>query len=198
MPIRLLLLLILSSQAFSSPTVVRYSQIEPRYEYVIRLLELALKETENSHGPYQLSPISRSTTKKRQELIFLDGGFDIMWMPTTKERENQFLAIKTPLLKGILGYRVFLIHKDSQNDFANISSLADLKNKFTAGFGSHWADLEILNDNGISVTHTPISKNLVPMLHRNRFDYFPRGIDEAWLELKEISDQYPNITVENI
>jgi len=186
-----------SSAISAEPLTVRYSQVEPKYEYIISLLNLALKETILSDGPFILEPILLSVTKSRQIKIFSDDGFDVMWMPTTKEREESFLAINIPLLKGILGYRVFMIRKERAQEFAKVNNLFDLKSKFVAGFGNQWADLEILEQNGIRVQGVPQYELLYPMLSVNRFDFFPRGLDEAWIEIEEISETHPNIVIED-
>jgi len=164
---------------------------------MINLLKLALSETALSDGPFVLEPILLGVTKSRQIRIFSDDGFDVMWMPTTKEREENFLAIKIPLLKGILGYRVFMIRKERAQEFAKVNNLFDLKSKFVAGFGNQWADMEILKQNGIRVQGQPMYKLLYPMLSRKRFDFFPRGLDEAWIEIKEISESHPDIMIED-
>ena len=99
-------------------------------------------------------------------------------------------------MRGILGYRVFLIHKDGVKSFAAIKSFDELRTKFTAGFGSQWADMQILKANNMKVEGISTYESLFDMLGMKRFDYFPRGMNEAWVEIREKGKNYPNIVVD--
>jgi len=189
-------ILIYPSISSGEALTVKYAQTGYRYEYIINLLELSLNKTKATDGQFILKPVTIDSGKKRLIDYFKQRKFDVMWMATTKEREADFFAIKTTLLKGILGYRMFLIRKEKADVFSKIKTFEELKSNFQAGFGSQWADLKILQHNGIKVVSTPLYENLFKMLVGKRFDYFPRGIDEAFLEVKVKGDVYPEITVE--
>ena len=189
-------IVLFSTNSFSTPLVVNYFQKDLRFELEIKLLELALKETIDTDGEFSLRPIKEKVTQGRGLKFLEQGEIDVVFLPTSKERELQFLPIKIPLLRGILGYRIFLIHKDSINDFDEISTFEQLRKKYIAGFGTHWADRDILEDNNIRVMESPNYDNLFNMLELKRFDYFPRGITEVWRELEEFGTQHPNLIVE--
>lgn len=74
--------------------------------------------------------------------------------------------------------------------------MSQLKEQYKAGFGSQWADMEILRINQIPVIGTVKYSNLFRMLSAKRFDYFPRGINEIWQEVSTMKDSYPNLAVE--
>lgn len=176
---------------------IGYFQTDLRYEYRIKLLELALEKTRDGYGDFHLVPVSDEMSQGRG-LEFLRKGENVRvaFLPTTSEREKDFLAIRIPILRGILGYRVFLIHQDARDAFAEVASLEELKARFTAGFGTHWADKAILVSNGIAVVDTPSYDNLFGMLNARRFDYFPRGINEAWHEVEKRGADFPKLMVE--
>jgi ABC-type amino acid transport substrate-binding protein len=180
----------------AEPLKVNYAQTGQRFAYQIELLALALEKTANTDGEYILDPIVIDVTKGRMLHMFKNNRFDVLWMATTSDREKDFLPVRIPLLQGILGYRIFLINKEDINDFAAVKDFKDLKVKYDAGFGSHWADRKILEYNGIRIIHTPLYENLFKMLSAGRFDYFPRGIDEVWLEYEERKSKYPNMEIE--
>ena len=189
-------IVLFSTNSFSTPLVVNYFQKDLRFELEIKLLELALKETIDTDGEFSLRPIKEKVTQGRGLKFLEQGEIDVVFLPTSKKRERRFLPIKIPLLRGILGYRIFLIHKDSINDFDEISTFEQLRKKYIAGFGTHWADRDILEDNNIRVMESPNYDNLFNMLELRRFDYFPRGITEVWRELEEFGTQHPNLIVE--
>ncbi len=183
--------------AQDNKTEIHYFQTDERYEYRIKLLELALSNTEGEWGPYKLIADTRNITQGRGSLLLEQNkGIDIASFPTSYEREKRFTPIRIPILQGILGYRVLLIHKDNQKKFSNINSLEQLKTNHTAGFGEQWADLKILKSNQLPVSGIPQYELLFAMLNKKRFDYFPRGINEAWIEIEKYQYQYIGLMVE--
>lgn len=177
---------------------LRYFQVDSRYIYRIELLKSALTKTEQEHGPFQLYPVQKSVTQARgQTLLEKNIGIDVAFLPTSEEREKRLLPIKIPILRGILGYRVLLIHKEIQPRMSQVTSFAQLKSDFVGGFGAHWADMAILQANGLKVVGIAQYENLFKMLNHRRFDYFPRGINEAWKEVQLKGDVYEELKVED-
>ena len=176
---------------------IHYFQTDHRYEYRIKLLDLALSKTIKQWGAYSLIGHSQKMTQGRGSLLLEHNkGIDVAFFPTSIERENKLLAIKIPILQGILGYRVLLINHDNREAFSKISSLTQLKKNYTAGFGEHWADMAILEANTIPVMGVHKYNLLFAMLNLKRFDYIPRGINEAWNEVDKFQPQFKNIMVE--
>jgi len=161
-------------------------------------LELALTNTTASDGSYLLQGSHANVSQKRG-LAFLAKGesVDIAFLAANHEREANFLSIKIPILKGLLGYRIAIIRKSEQRSFENIETLDQLRTEFTAGFGAHWADMEILKFNQLPVVGAAVYKTLFPMLSKGRFQYFPRGISETWNEVLERKESHPDLSVEN-
>ncbi len=113
------------------------------------------------------------------------GRIDVMWAASDASIEAQVPPVRIPLLKGLLGHRIFLIHKNSQHKFDAINTLEDLK-KIKFGQGATWADTNILESNGLTVVKTQKYENLFHMLDGGRFDAFPRGVQEPWGEVNKI------------
>ena len=179
-------------------TKIHYFQTDQRYHYRIKLLELALIKTQNNWGDFELIADERRLTQNRGSLLLeKNDGIDIASFPTTHDREKRFIPIRMPILQGMLGCRVLLINKNMQKNFLKIHSLTGLKKHFTAGFGSQWADMKILESNHLPVTGVVEYERLFLMLNKNRFDYFPRGINEAWLEIDKYKDKFVNLSVES-
>jgi len=157
-------------------------------QYFVRLLDLALEKTK-SEGTFIISHTQKIMSQARS-IVSLEQGVDInvMWTMTSKERESRLFPIRIPLIKGLLGYRVFLIRKSDQALFNNITTLDELS-EFKAGQGADWPDTKILQSNGLKVITNTKFKLLFSMLERQRFDYFPRGMSEAWSELEHNKDK---------
>ncbi len=189
-------LFFISNNVFGQSLPIKYFQTDPRYEYRVKLLQLALVKISKTYGTFSLRAYQFPVTQSRGLLLLKRNEVDIAFLATNKKRELDFLPTKIPILRGILGYRVFLIHKHNKDDFAKIKTFEQLKKKYIAGFGSQWADYNILKANKIEVMGVAMYENLFKMLMKKRFDYFPRGINEAWNEINIKGKAYPNLAVE--
>jgi len=153
--------------------------IGDKEKLVLDILSLALSKSDPQSNVIQYKealPQSRLI-----EEVNLDN-IDIMWAGADPSLDKTMLPIRIPILKGLLGHRIFIIKKENQSRFNNIKTLADLK-KLTAGQGTKWGDTKILKSINIPVITTLKYPNLFYMLEGERFDYFPRAIHEPWSEV---------------
>ncbi|MFD1627729.1 substrate-binding periplasmic protein [Azospirillum griseum] len=194
-----LVAMFLSANALAQ-TVVRYnapeSNRDPRHEYPLAVLELALKKTEATDGPFRLQAVETNAPGPRL-IDILEAGdtFDLLVASTSKERSDRLLAVNFPLDKGLLGYRVFLIRKEDAPLFAAVKTLDDLM-KLSVGQVFSWADTQILAEAGFNVQRTTGYANSFSMLQAGRFAGFPRGANEAYAELESNGGEASGIMVE--
>jgi len=167
--------------AWAERLTLRYPLEFARDTYPVKLLALAL---DKSGVDYNLAPFEVDMPQGRA-LLQMSRGQDInvLWTMTSIEREQQFLPIRIPIDKGLLGWRLFLISRENQEAFSNVKTLADLK-LYSAGQGHDWPDTAILRANGLDVQVAARYDGLFKMLLARRFDYFPRSIMEIWAEQK--------------
>ena len=112
---------------------------------------------------------------------------DVIWSMTSRQLEEDYQAVYIPLFRGLLGMRVALVKAQNRELFSSVTSLQDLK-RYTAGQGKTWPDTKILKANQLPVVTTLKYPNLFPMLEGERFDYFPRGVNEPWDEIANHSE----------
>ena len=165
-----------------TPTLEKSSQSHDIY--FLQLLQLILKKTEATDGPFTVDQCKERYTGKRfiSELARDDGAINIIWTMNDRKRDQELLPIKISLLKGMNSYRVFLIRKADQEKFHKIHTIKDLS-QYSAGLGANWPDTPIMQSNGLSVITSAHYELLFTMLAAKRFDYFPRGVYEPWDEL---------------
>ena len=162
-----------------APLPVRYLQ-QPedavRYTYEYRLIAELMARTEARFGSYQLQPYTGKMSSRRLNNEAIRGErINLMWSDAGHpDLDSQMIRIPFPLLKGLLGYRIFLIRKADQPRFAAIRNLEELK-QLRLGQGANWGDIKIYRHNGFAVTTGGNYQNLFHMLVSGRFDYFPRG-----------------------
>lgn len=157
--------------------------------YFLRLLGLALEETQAEDGPVALRfyPENLSSTRFMAD-IKNKRTIDVIWNGTSNQRERELLAVPISLLKELNESRVLLIRKEDQWKFDQVHSLADLR-RFTAGAGADWPSAEILRHNDMPVRTVTNTNLLFPMLKAKRFDYISRNLSEAWAEAQAFEDE---------
>jgi hypothetical protein len=170
------------------------SASDARQSYPLGLLHLVLAKTADEYGPYAITHSEKRMLQGRA-LALLQAGeeIDLFWSMTSSQREEDLLPIRVPIMKGLLGHRIFLIRNVDKKRFSAINTLEEL-NAYTAGQGHDWPDTAILRSNGINVVDATEYESLFIMLQNKRFDYFPRGVNEAFAEASSRSDM--DISVE--
>ena len=173
------------------------SGTDNRLNFVKEIIIAVLDRTVEEYGPYRIKPIPRmvfsrisqaETQKNYPNLVIRLSG-------DTKSTEP-FEVVPIPINRGIVGYRLCLIHESRQQDFNKISTISDLQEmRLKAGQG-RWTDADILRENGIKVVEGTDYEGLFHMLMSSRFDFFPRGVNEAFEELETRRTTFPKMQVE--
>lgn len=188
-------MLSLAGMAVQAAEVFRCFPFGPIYEYRWKLLELVMEHTRDGGEPVRLQPYPEEVTQNRALALLESGQLDVLALGTNQERESRLMPVRIDILKGMVGFRVFIIRADDQ---ARISRMDDasFRRQLTFGLNSQWADLPIMRRNGYSVETSDSYENLFAMLAERRFDAFPRGLNEAKREVEERRDRYPQLAVE--
>lgn len=184
------------STVSSAKDIVSYPWYGERnlfYDYYYKdVLTLALKKSTDKFGEFEINEVSGGVPQGQMiRLIQQSNVVNLFWTMTSKEREERLLPIRFPIFKGLLGCRVFLIKKNNQHLFDNMTNPEQLK-KLVAGQGSDWPDTTILESNQFNLITAQEYINLFAMLKKQRFDYFPRALHEAVVE----ADKHPELAIE--
>ncbi len=154
------------------------------HTYYLALLKLALENSKEEFGEYQLEKSEQPMYQGRALVeIKYNRNLSITWTMTSKEREQAVNPIRIPLLRGLGGYRIFLIKEGQQAKFSKIETEKQLKKLF-AGQGRDWPDSAVLVDNDYRLITGPGHSTLFNMLQFGRFDYMPRALHEPWNEVE--------------
>lgn len=159
-----------------------------RHEYFRQVLALALDKTRTDFGDFQVVSTDFPVSQARAfELLKQGKVVDVVWTMTTDGRENEALAVRVPLLKGLLACRVLLIHADDRERFSRITTLDELR-RFSAVQGAGWPDTDILKANGMQTVVASDYDGMFHMLAERRIDFFPRSVMEVGTELETFDD----------
>ena len=154
-------------------------------EIIMETLSRALEITKPEYGDYQLiTSVKMEQGRALRELSKHQGSrLDLAHFAPTIEREKQALAVRVPLIQGLLGYRLCLIKSGQQGKFANISNKDQwLASNLSIGQHQNWPDTLVLKDNGLAVKTSYKYELLFQQLAKQRFDCFARGANEIYYE----------------
>ena len=185
----------------AAPTVVSYvptgATVDSRYEYDWAVLRAALEKTRERHGPFELREVREIMSQARvlQELQAPAGKINVLVRATSSQLEKQFLPVRIPVDRGLLGYRTFLVRQADLPRFAAVRKLDDLR-RLKVGQGKGWIDVPILQAAGFKVIEGSAYDGLFLMLAAGRFDFFSRSADEALREYGERHSSLPEIALE--
>lgn len=185
--------LLLANSVIAQSTII-YEKGPQDYE--IALLDLALGHTTSDYGLYQLQEWGQTVSEDRAVASLNHGDFDVTFMVLSPERERVLLPVRIDLTRGVQGYRLFLIRRERSEEFGRVETLDELRTRYKAGFGSQWADLPVLLTNQFQVDSVVTTSTLYTMLQNNRFDFFPRGINEIWDNLEQHRSEAPDLVIE--
>ena len=169
--------IIISTHTVLAENVIRiikpHSAMDQRHLYNNAILSKALDKTIRGYGDYKIE-FTHSGTQRDRALVELISGrnINVHIVPTRNEWEEKTLPIRIPIVKGILGYRLFLIKRQNIKKFSYIKSLDELK-VLRAGLRQQWSTTKAMNALGFQVITGNNYEGLFHMLINNRFDYFP-------------------------
>lgn len=183
------LLVVICFSQVSVAEDIRINKVaDEKEELLLSVLELVWSKADPNGKIIQLNdelPVSRLPVEVET------GAIDLMWAGASAKNDEQMLAVRIPLLKGMLGHRICIIRQGDQHKFNDIRSISDLA-RLDAGMGRTWGSTKVLEQAGLNVVTAMKYENLFHMLEGGRFDYFPRGIHEPWAELAK----YPELPLE--
>ncbi|GGA62863.1 hypothetical protein GCM10011369_00150 [Neiella marina] len=166
--------------AYAADTI-RYLPVkEPKDKYPFELVQFVLSKLNKT---YEYEPVEFKQMSVNRQITELNSGqISFVNFATNEEIESQLRPIRIPILKGLLGHRVFIIRNGDQHLFADIDSLAKLKG-LSAGQGRFWSDTNVLKSAGLPTVDPVKYFSLFHMLEGGRFDYFPRAVHEPFSEI---------------
>ena len=143
--------------------------------YPLILLRTAL---ERSGYKFTLDPASELLGQNRViKEIETGSGINVNWSMTNIDRENRLLPLRTPIFKGLFGWRLMFTTQKQLPYLSQVKTLEDLKNIIFIQ-GEHWPDTFILRDNDLTVATAQDFESLFVMLDKGRGQLFPRSLLE--------------------
>ncbi|MEL4250258.1 hypothetical protein AAEH72_04400 [Shewanella xiamenensis] len=173
------------------------SENDHRYQYTYDLLTLIIEATNNDFGVASIQISDDIMSRNRIFRGLLEGKtVNVIAEASNSQWDEQLIPIKIPIRKGIQGFRVFIIKKQNLPIMANINTLAQLM-ALDTGSGSQWSSKAAMQNAGFNVIESIQYDNLFNMLSMGRFITFGRGVNEAFQEVEQFKQQYPDLVVDD-
>jgi hypothetical protein len=184
----------LPSQSQTSSLAVVYPNMNGKGQDNLgyKMLELALGK---SGRPYTLTQHPAPANNERARTLLRQGEVNVADFGSGAEYEKTFRAIYFPIDRGLLGYRISLIHYSLEAAFARVDTLAQLRH-YRAGQGLGWSGIRTMQLAGIPVISSPTLESLFPMLEARRFDFLPLGLSEVYGLHEQYGDFAPSTLVD--
>ena len=147
-------------------------------QYIVDVLELALQKTGVRYELVESTDVLLQG--KAFKLLSNNRTVNVVWAMTDDKREEDFLPIRIPLYKGLIGWRVLLVNPEKLSQLES----SKLRDNYAVQ-GMDWPDLKILQANGFNVVSATNYDEAFDIMHRKQADMFPRSIIEVFGELAQ-------------
>ena len=171
--------------------------VAQRLEFSDLVLEAALRRTVKKYGAYRIESVTANLARERMLRELVSGElYNTSVMASQPVWEQQLLPIWIPVDMGLSNFRIALIHRDAQEKLAAVRSLDELK-ALRVGAGVGWSSRQVLDYNQFNVALGENFEPLLKMLMAGRIDYFPRGVNEVFVEFDDRSRSNPALAIED-
>lgn len=161
------------------------STLDKRVDFKNEILKKALDITKEEFGDYRIEVHNYYMNAKRG-FMELDVGktINVYFAITQNKWEEKAIAIRIPVRRGLVSYRLLIINKKNKKEFSTINTLDELKEK-RAGLNDGWTTYPIMENQHFNIVDVDDYDGMFNMLSVNRFDYLLRGVNEIFEEIDQ-------------
>ena len=159
------------------------SRADLRNAFIRDAVELALRRTQASDGPFRLA-VTKPMNKTRALLEAARQAEPNLLVATGTEngRDAGLVPVRFPIHLGTNRYRVCFVHAPRQPAVRAVDSLAALA-QLRIVQGRNWADVAVLRANGLDVAEVGTYDAMFKMVALGRADLFCRNVLEIGHEI---------------
>lgn len=162
------------------------------HEYFFSLLKLALENAGGGERRYVVQYAPAMPEERALRQLERNKKIDVYWARSSSEREEKLQAVQVPLLRGLLGYRVGIVHKDAEPGYSAVKSVFKLL-RYRPCQEAGSADGVILSAAGFEVVSNPSHEAIFKQTNMGRCDFFPLGVLNVGSEFEGARQKYLNL-----
>lgn len=151
-----------------------------RQDYEREVLSAVLDATVDTHGQWQLKESVADYPRAEDEGgVFRVKGHDLFVTVAGNQKlaGEDKIVLPTPIMKGLLGYRIPIVREADREKLAQVESKEQLQ-ALRLGIPETWADAELFRSNGYTVVEKGDFDGLFRRLAAGEFDYVAFGANE--------------------
>lgn len=161
------------------------------------VLEEAMRRTRAKYGSYRIERVPMNLARERLLVEMIKGTLvNAAVVATQPGWESRMLPVWIPLDMGVSSYRIGFVRRDGQAKMSAVHNEQDLK-KLKIGVGLGWSSRQVFESNGMDLETAADQEALTKMLLAGRLDYFPRGVNEIFVEYDAAAPTNPDLAIEN-
>lgn len=161
---------------------------DDRVAYRLALVTRILEKTQKQYGPYKVEHFTLPMNRFRaMEELQTGQNVNIYLGSESALGKSIATVIPIPASRGILNYRLLVVHKDTLEEHKAIKSLEDLR-LLRTGARPDWTTSRIMEQQGFKVSYAHSYDGLFNLLKHKRVDYILRSATEAVPELARRED----------
>ncbi len=195
----LLVLPIYSSVSLASDDIKMARRLSPNKlqdQYINALFFAAMEASYDEYGPYSITSDAPAVMRGRAvSALTKRKAINTYVSPVNETLLGKVLVVPIPVRRGILSYRVALVHKENLGSVAKTKGVDELRN-VRVGMYRGSSTLRVLKKQHFNTIESENHLSMFSMLEHKRFTYVLRGIHEVYDELETKKEMMPNIVVE--
>ncbi len=169
----------------------------PIYRFRWRVLQLALQHADGAWQGVTVEPVGgEAYTQPRAARMVEAGDIDVACFGVSAQRLQRLRPIRFDIMRGMVGLRYMIIRREDEPRLARLSD-ADYLHTLRYGLQEQWADVPVMQANGLKLELAVRAERLVGMLSAGRCDALPRGANEVLLEMRAHRGNTPALAVES-
>ncbi|GGY69912.1 hypothetical protein GCM10011613_12850 [Cellvibrio zantedeschiae] len=152
----------------------------------VDVINLALEKTKASYGPFELRPIPPMNRARTLSALNNNIYPNLVMMMSYEDdmvAKNPYEYIDIPIDFGANSYRICFMRPALKAKLKSVQSIDELR-RYTFGAGIGWLDIKILRHHGFKVIEQTNVQSLIRMTKAGRVDFFCRGFNEIFNEIK--------------
>ncbi len=185
-----------AAAAPAGPAPLKAFPTGPTVEFRWELLRLALSTCPEPWNQLRIEDAGAETvTQGRTELLLQDGQADVGAFGVTAQRIAHLRPIRIDLLRGLIGLRFLVVKRENVERFGRMTE-DEILHKVRYGSQAQWADVGLMQANGMQLELVSNAQKLYLMLATGRFEALSRGANEVFAELKANADIASQLAIE--
>ena len=171
---------------------------EIRQDYEREVIQAILKTTEKEYGQWTIKETKTEYPGNQESQVFKEKNHDVFVTiaGNQKFKEGDFIMVKNPIAKNLLGYRIPIIKSENKEKINTAIQKSEIQ-KLVHGIPETWSDASIFRHNAYAVSEEGDFDDIFERLQNENFDYTTFGANEVMSVYKNRASLQEGLVIED-